>query len=227
MNVFEDFLNLLLPSKCALCDFAGPNLCNQCERSLNLAPRKVSRLGLNGFATTTYTDQVSTLIHEYKEGKQTSLANRFAQAMLPALMRFDVTNCVLVHMPSKPISFTTRGFIPAKLLAQRLSLLVAKSESILIPGYSGLGYAPQMAAQVSDQAALSGKDRRSNLVGTMRALGKPKFARAILIDDVVTTGATLAEAKRALGVIGVEVLGFVAFAETLPKNLQKAHAKSV
>lgn len=227
MNAFEEFLNLLLPSNCALCGISGSNLCHDCELSLNLGLRKVSRLGLTGFTTTTYTDQIATLIHEFKEGNQTSLAAKFAQAMLPALLSFDFSNCTLVNIPSKKISFETRGFVPAKLLSQRLSWQVAKSMKILLPVYSGLGYTPLMASHISDQAALSGKDRRTNLVGTMRALGRPKFDRAILVDDIVTTGSTLAEAKRALGDIGVEVLGFVTFAETLPKNLQKGHAKSV
>lgn len=227
MNAFEEFLNLLLPSNCALCGSSGSNLCLDCEYSLNLGLTKVSRLDLTGFTTTTYTEQVATLIHEFKVGNQTSLATRFAQAMLPAVLSFDFQDCVLVPMPSKKISFETRGFVPAKLLSQRLSRLVVKTEKILLPVYCGLDYAPLMASQISDQAGLSGEDRRTNLVGTMRALGRPNFDRAILIDDIVTTGATLSEAKRALGDIGVQVLGFVTLAETLPKNLQKAHAKSV
>jgi ComF family protein len=227
VDVFEDFLNLLLPSKCALCGLPGSNLCHNCELSLNLGLRKVSRLDLTGFATTTYTDQVATLIHEFKEGNQTSLGTKFAQAMLPALLNLDVHDCSLVYMPSKSISFEKRGFVPAKLLSQKLSRLIAKSQKILLPVYSGLGFLPVRASQIADQAALSGQDRRTNLVGTMQALGRPKFDRAILIDDIVTTGATLSEATRALQAIGVEVLGFVTFAETLPKNLQKANENSV
>lgn len=232
MDVFEDFLNLILPSNCVLCATSGSNLCVQCERSLNLGVCKVSRLGLHGFATTTYTEQVSKLIHEFKESKQTSLANNFSRAMLPALQSynsqvFELQDCVLVNMPSKKQSFSKRGFTPAKLLAQKLARQVAKSQNILLHTYSGLGYVPQLANQISDQAALSGSDRRTNLIGTMRAQGIPRFNRAILIDDIVTTGSTLAEASRALAEIGVEVLGFVAFAETLPKNLQKRHAKLV
>jgi predicted amidophosphoribosyltransferase len=46
----------------------------------------------------------------------------------------------------------------------------------------------------------------------------------ILVDDIVTTGASLTEAKRCLEGAGFPVLGFVAFAETLPRNFQKLHA---
>ena len=227
MDVFEDLLNLLLPSSCVICHSNGSNLCAECHIKLQLKVRPVSRFDLSGFSATTYSQQIALLIHEFKEHQQTSLAKVFTKAMVPAFENFELQNCVLATIPSKNKSFATRGFVPAKLLASKLSGQIATQHKVLVPTFSGLGYNPQTASQIFDQAALSGKDRRTNLVGTMQATGRPKFSRAILIDDIVTTGATLSEAKRALGEIGVEVLGFVTFAETLPKNMQKAHAKSI
>ena len=130
-------------------------------------------------------------------------------------------------MPSKTKSFASRGYVPAKIIANGLSRQIAKEHKLLVPVYGGLGYSPKESNLIADQASLSGKDRRTNLVGTMQTHGKPQNNRVILIDDIVTTGATLTEATRALGDIGVQVLGFVTFAETLPKNQQKRHAESV
>ena len=227
MDVFEDFLNLLLPSNCILCATAGSNLCELCELELEIKVRKVSRQGISGFAATTYSSQIAKLIHEFKEGQQTSLAKIFCRAMLPALNNFELQNCSLVYMPSKSKSFASRGFVPAKIIAKELSRQIAKQHKVLVSVYGGLGFLPEAAKHIEDQAALSGKDRRTNLVGTMQVTGRSKQNRAILIDDIVTTGATLIEAARALEGIGVQVLGFVTFAETLPKNQQKRHAKSV
>ena len=227
MDVFEDFLNLLLPSNCILCKTAGSNLCEPCQRKLNLKVSKVSRQGIAGFAATTYTSQIAMLMHEFKEAQQTSLAKIFCKAMLPAFENFELQNCSMVYIPSKTKSFASRGFVPAKILANGLSRQIAKQHKLLVPVYGGLGFSPESAKSIADQAALSGKDRRTNLVGTMQANGKPPRSKAILIDDIVTTGSTLTEAARALGGIGVQVLGFVAFAETLPKNQQKRHAESV
>jgi ComF family protein len=227
VDLIEDFLNLLLPSACILCKTAGSNLCEQCQLEMKLQVRKVSRQGISGFATTSYTAQVANLMHEFKEAQQTSLAKIFSRAMLPALENFELQNCSLVYMPSKAKSFASRGFVPAKIIANGLSRQIAKHHKLLVPVYGGLGFSSLAAKQISDQAALSGRDRRTNLVGTMQASGKPLGSRAILIDDIVTTGATLTEAARALGDIGVQVLGFVTFAETLPKNQQKGHEKSV
>ena len=227
MDVFEELLNLLLPSNCVICRTSGSNLCAQCYENFNFQVRGISRISQSGFAATTYTEQIAILIHQFKEKHQTSLAKFFAKSMISAFENFDLQNCALVAIPSKSTSFAVRGFVPAKVLAKKLSREIAKQYKVLVPTFGGLGYKPKLSGSISDQAALSGKDRRTNLVGTMRVNGRPNFNRAILIDDIVTTGATMSEAKRALGEVGVEVLGFVVFAETLPKNMQKRHAKSV
>ena len=130
-------------------------------------------------------------------------------------------------MPSKRESFAKRGFEPAAVLANAIARQFAKQQKAFIPVQKILGH----SGQVADQASLSGQDRRTNLIGSMvarsRLPGRNLPQRVILIDDIVTTGSTFAEAKRCLTEIGVQVLGFVAFAETLPKNLQKRHARFV
>jgi ComF family protein len=225
VELLEEFLNLLLPSKCVLCAKAGSCLCEECVAGLNLVPRKVSRIGLAGFASCEYGAETAKLISEFKESNQTSIAKTFANSMVLALKEFDLENAVLIPMPSKRETFSKRGFEPAALIARAISKKFAKDINLLLPVKNLLSY----RRQVSDQAALSGEARRKNLVGNMVVEKRRESSafRAILIDDVVTTGATLTEAKRALGEIGVEVLGFVTFAETLPKNRQKHPAKTV
>jgi predicted amidophosphoribosyltransferase len=49
-------------------------------------------------------------------------------------------------------------------------------------------------------------------------VAKPLNRPVVLVDDVVTTGATLLEGRRALMQAGVEVIGFVTIAETLAKS---------
>ena len=225
VELIEDLLNLLLPSNCVICARVGSNLCENCRVEIKLNTRKVSRLGISGFSTTEYTPEIAKIIHEFKEANQTSFAKLMATAMQPALASYNLENVMLVPMPSKKKSFAKRGFEPATLLARSLARRVAKECNLLLPVPKLLYY--QTAVQ--DQAALSGEDRRTNLIGSMTAetQSKATLSRAILVDDVVTTGATLTEAKRCLEGIGVEVIGFVTFAETLPKNLQNHPKKSV
>lgn len=162
---------------------------------------------------------MATLISEFKETPQSSLANFMSAAMAPAIRNFDLDNAVLVPMPSKKKSFAKRGFNPAALLARKVSSNFLRQSKVRLPIYACL----KITRTIEDQAALSGSARRTNLNGSMRVLNFPVGYSAILIDDVVTTGATLREAQRALVAAGAKVLGFVTFAETPPLNIRKSH----
>lgn len=227
MELLEDLLNLFLPSSCIFCKLPGSNICLECLQKIELTPRGVTRFGISGYASCVYAADVAKLISEFKESQQTSLAKVIAPAMTQALHNFDLKDCSLLPMPSKRESFAKRGFEPAAVLANSIARQFAKEQNVLIPVQKILRH----SGQVADQASLNGQDRRTNLIGSMvarrRLLGRNLPARVILIDDIVTTGSTFAEAKRCLTDIGFEVLGFVAFAETLPKNMQKRHTRFV
>jgi predicted amidophosphoribosyltransferase len=73
---------------------------------------------------------------------------------------------------------------------------------------------------VRDQATLDRVQRRANVVGAMRARRRASARRdaaALVVDDIVTTGATAAEAVRALGAAGVRVVGIAVVAATPPR----------
>jgi predicted amidophosphoribosyltransferase len=64
---------------------------------------------------------------------------------------------------------------------------------------------------VKDQSSLNAKERQSNLDGSLECLRKAELAGTpvIIVDDVITTGATLREAGRALHAGGFSVIGAV------------------
>jgi ComF family protein len=218
MPIFEELLNIILPTRCIWCRELGSAICNQCSFKINQPVRTVHRIGINGYAINEYSDDIATLISEFKETPQSSLASFISTAMIPALKNFDLDNVVLVPMPSKKKSFAKRGFNPAQLLARQVSKKLFSQFGIRVRVYNCL----QITRDVNDQAALSGSARRINLNGSMSSLNIPIGYSAILIDDVITSGATLREAKRSLLAAGAQVLGFVTFAETPPRNLRKS-----
>ena len=223
MNLVEELLNILMPARCVWCRDLGSVICQACASKLKLTPRPISRLELHGFAIHEYSDAIATLIHEYKENLQFSLAKNIAEAMLPAISNFDLANIALVPIPSKKSSFAKRGFNPAELLARQIVKLAARELKVLIPVSRCL----RIHRAVDDQAALSGESRRTNLIGSMKIQGFPTGVSAVLIDDVITTGSTLREASRCLTEAGVTVQGFLTFAETPPQNIRKRLEKQL
>jgi predicted amidophosphoribosyltransferase len=105
---------------------------------------------------------------------------------------------LVVPVPLHPRRLRERGFSPAALLA------LALAREARAP------CAPVLLARLRDtpsQTALSRAARRRNVAGAFAARG-PAPARVWLVDDVATTGSTLAEAARALRRAGArEIVG--------------------
>ena len=195
-------IDSLLPSLCVGCDKLGPILCSTCSVGFKPKLRKVDR-GLTGVAALDYDAVVIKAINAFKERGRSSLLAEFN----PALDLLPIPpGAVLVGLPSSAASTRRRGFVPAELIAERLARRRgARSRSALT-----------FARKVSDQSGLSREEREGNLVGSMVA--RPVEGPVVLVDDVVTTGASMREAARAMVAAGNEVLGFLALAETLLKT---------
>jgi predicted amidophosphoribosyltransferase len=105
---------------------------------------------------------------------------------------------MLIPIPSRPSVARLRGrqFI--------LELSRQLTASTHLPTFENLTH----TRKVRDQSSLDAKARIENLAGSMKAM-RYLSGKAILIDDLVTTGATLAEAARALREQGIEVVAAV------------------
>ena len=116
---------------------------------------------------------------------------------------------LLVPVPSAPQAVRARGHDHARRLAARAARTL-RGEQWPVRALPLLS----LTRTVADQAGLSTTERAANLAGALVARRMLVGHRVIVVDDVVTTGATLIEAARALRAAGADVQGAAVVAAT-------------
>jgi len=228
-ELLDAVLDLVAPARCAGCDAPRTQLCPDCRAFLHSAPgrrvpRQAGRRGLPALpeihAVADYADPVRGMILHHKERGALRLARPLGEALATAVRTavsarpgLAETPILLVPVPSAPSAVRARGHDPMRRLAREAAraLRAAHIPARVLP-------ALRPVRAVADQAGLGAAERQRNLSG---ALGSaPRWERAlaagrvVLVDDLVTTGATLAEAARALTAAGADVLAAATIAAT-------------
>jgi predicted amidophosphoribosyltransferase len=203
-GALADALALVVPVVCAGCDEPDIALCEAC--GIRLRPRVTrSALGTTVWSGLAFEGVPARVVRALKEDGRTGLARDLGPALRAAVdaalaaagsSRGPV---VLVPIPTSRAAYRRRGYRVIDLVARRASLPVAR----LLVAFRA----------TADQRGLDRAGRRSNVAGSLRARGA-EGRTVVVIDDVVTTGATLEEAVRALRAGGAEVLGAATIAAT-------------
>lgn len=174
--------------------------------------RLVTRGQLHGLSLVEFDDEVSMAISAFKESGQFAIANLLVARLLTEqsqhiLRGLEAT--LAVALPSSKVSFAKRGFTPAEIVAK------AVCKRLDLPMFRQALWLDRVTA---DQASLDIQGRASNLVGAMKASELISGRRVLLVDDIVTTGASVIEAARAVREAGAEPVGFFTIAETILRN---------
>lgn len=197
-----DALALVLPVACAGCGVDGRELCDGCRMRLRAAEPVRTRApgGIPVWAGAAYADLVQRVVLAAKDGR-TGLATPLAELLLAAVDLAETPDAVEVcAVPSTRAALRRRGYDPVRVVLARAGIRHAR---VLLP-----------ARPHRTQKGLARDDRAANLRGVHRARGPLHGRSFLLVDDVVTTGATIAEAARAIREAGGEVVGAVAIAAT-------------
>lgn len=222
MGFFEPLLDLLLPSACAECSLPPTVYCPDClsrheahlvERSFLSSMQPEVAKTLPGLALSVLDDSVSKAMTAFKEKNQFAVARSMVDALLTTECLWPVD--LVVAVPSAKANFKKRGFVPAELIAQRVANRW---------GLPHMRSALTLVREVEDQASLTVDQRQQNLVEAMRASPRLASKRVLLVDDIVTTGSTIAEAARAVAAAAAEPVAFVVLAETLRRQALSQHA---
>ncbi|HEY2845257.1 MAG TPA: ComF family protein [Bryobacteraceae bacterium] len=167
------------------------------------------RLGLRGFDAVysygSYDATLRQLIHVFKYGGVRPLAEPFGRFLAQALPReagFDV----IVPMPLHWFKRWQRGFNQAELLAIEIGRKWNVPVRTLV----------RRRRSTAPQAGLTNAKRRANVQGAFRIAksGRLNGLRVLLVDDVVTTGATASACARVLKRAGAAHVSLLALART-------------
>lgn len=208
--LLRDLLDLVLPRSCAGCGAGGPVLCPACRRVLAGPPVGFVRpqpcpAGLPSVvAALPYEGVAAALLLGHKERGRLHLTRPLGVALAGAARLLATGPVLLCPVPSVPAAVRARGHDHAWRLTSSTALALAvPAARLLLP-----------TRAVADQAGLSTAARAANLAGALRARPPRTRLRVVVVDDVMTTGATLAEATRALRAAGHDVAGAAVLAAT-------------
>lgn len=216
-------LGLVLPSRCAGCGVPGPSLCGACSGALiRIAPPVCERCGCPGawpvrrcvecsgrrlaFAQArgalVYDARARPLVSAWKERGRRDLAGPLAEIVAEVIARPGVD--VITFVPGDRERGRERGHVPAARLADALGELWSLPVRGLLTRAGGS----------RRQAGLPRAERRGNVCRAFQACGTVS-GRVALVDDVYTTGATVAACASALRGAGARRVDVVCLARAV------------
>jgi ComF family protein len=231
MAVLDSIIGWLAPPLCILCGVEGASICVSCsiagiipfgERCFNcsaLSPggRTCKSCRRSGspkcvWITTDYEGTAKDLVQKYKFGHQRAAAKPIATLMTETFIELNSdedikkANYLVVPVPTATSRVRRRGFDHSALLAWYVARPL-KLENNNVMTRLGQGR----------QVGLSRAERLKNAEGNYKVPHMKSVAgrNILLIDDVVTTGATLNAASKALRIAGAKTVDALVFAKRL------------
>jgi predicted amidophosphoribosyltransferase len=211
-TIADTLLDLFLPIQCAGCGAGGPTLCVRCAGSFD-GPHDVVRpataAGPPVRALAAYRDPARTVVLCFKERNRGDLAlplGRMMAAVLPTLDDVHPSRdgtWWLIPAPSRAGAARRRGGAHMLALARTMAAAMAARDHPV-----AIAPALRLGRGTRDSAGLSAAARIANLAGRVHVRESgvpPPGTSAVLLDDVVTTGATAAACTHALATVGVRV----------------------
>ncbi len=199
---------LVAPVQCAGCGAEDRSLCPSCRRALG-GELIVTRVGdIEVHSALKYRAVVRRVLISFKQQGRTdvapALAAPLARALDAAIEHAQPSSgsgaLELALVPTSAAAWRRRGYDPVRLVTRRAGF---RPRRVLVARRSGAA-----------QKTLTREQRSVNLAGAFVALGDLRGRRFVIVDDILTSGATITEAARALRAAGGEVVGGATIAFT-------------
>ena len=197
---------LLYPAKCPFCQKLLQKdetlICGTCRKTLPFTTaaggRTTGRFFTLCVSPLYYTGKAREALLRFKFGRRTGSADALSSLLAERIAgelqgKYDLITWVPVSL----LRLRRRGYSQSRLLAEKTARLLGEASAPLLRKRR---YRPPQSGIVGEAA------RIANVSGAFAALHPERFAgkRVLLIDDVVTTGATLSECARVLLTAGAE-----------------------
>ncbi len=216
----------LFPSECLHCAKEGPWLCTTCQAECTpitaptcpfcqklspngtMCPNCRAHYPLTGARSGWYYRGPLTAMIKKPKYQGTFAAYTFfapdLQTLFATLPRTVQKQAIITSVPSRRETLVRRGFNQSEHLAQQLARLVNRPYQPLIA---------RTSSPTPSQTKLNRKERLANTQAQFRFRGKQELhAPIIIVDDVITTGATLASCASVLRRHGARLIWAITLA---------------
>lgn len=203
MKFWDKLLDLFFPPRCAFCrrlTQSGARICPKCLRTLpfskTAAVQRFPHLE-SCCSPLFYVDEVRSSLLRYKFHGLNAYAEVYGEFMAKCIDENGISCDSITWVPLSRRRLRTRGYDQARLLAEAIAERTGQ------PCVAMLEKTRNNRAQSSVGSA---ENRRRNVKGVYRALpgAEIKGKRILLVDDIVTTGATLSACAAVLKKAGAE-----------------------
>lgn len=229
-----ELASVAAPSDCVFCQRPDAVMCRACRGAFRAATVRpfpaqegAESLPLDGegeplcvVAAGIYAREVSAVLLAFKNRQRVSLAGVLGPALAGAIRCAAVAwgeepggEVLLVPIPSTRWARARRGYAPVEILLTWIQRRALLPESIAVGHLLRVRPGPPWARDEQKTKGRRARSRGAAELVVRRGTG-PFERPVILVDDVLTTGATLAGAHRQLQDAGIRVLGAVVVAAT-------------
>lgn len=232
VGLMASLLDLALPRECGGCDAIDSSWCGRCEEDLRREPVQVRPRvdpGVPCWALGPYSGPRRGAVLALKERNRHDLAVPLGRAVAEAIgaLRIfghvdppELAQLVLIPAPTRRRAARSRGGDPVRRVADAAAAMLESNERVCVSPLLRMG------SRAVDSVGLSAAARAENVAGRIHLVrpsrsrrgrraepvAEPGMRTVLLIDDVLTTGATANESVCVLNEYGIRVDGVLVVA---------------